>query len=88
MVSLFLTAVSEPRSVPIGVPVAETRCDVGEVDVGEGDDAAVGEVAGGRDLLGDRADQILRGDHRRVVGAGDGDVDLLGDQAAIAGRRG
>ena len=47
------------------------------------DGAAVGEVAGRRDLLGDRADEILRGDHRRVVGAGDGDVDLPGDQAAV-----
>ena len=46
-------------------------------------DAAVGEVAGRRDLLGDRADEVLRGDHRRVVGAGDGDVDLPGDQAAV-----
>ena len=25
----------------------------------------------------------VRGDHRRIVGAGDGDVDLLGDQAAV-----
>src|SRR5438309_615867 len=57
--------------------------DVGEVDVGEGDDAAVGQVAGRRDLLGDRADEILRGDHGGIVGAGDGDVDLLGDQAAV-----
>ena len=56
---------------------------VGEVDVGEGDGAAVGQIAGRGDLLGDRADEILRGDHRRVVGAGDGDVDLLGDQAAV-----
>ena len=56
---------------------------VGEVDVGEGDDAAVGQVARRGDLFGDRADEILRGDHRRIVGAGDGDVDLLGDQAAV-----
>ena len=40
-------------------------------------------LPGRRDLLGDRADEILRGDHRRVVGAGDGDVDLPGDQAAV-----
>src|SRR5205807_1568727 len=44
---------------------------------------AVGQVAGRRDLLGDRADEILRGDHGGIVGAGDGDVDLLGDQAAV-----
>src|SRR5438477_494530 len=56
---------------------------VGEVDVAEGDGAAVDQVAGGRDLLGDRADQIRRGDDRRVVGAGDGDVYLLGDDAAV-----
>jgi len=30
-----------------------------------------------RDLLGDRAGQILGGDHGRIIGAGDGDVDLL-----------
>ena len=35
------------------------------------------------DLFGDRTDEILRGDHRRIVGAGDGDVDLPGDQAAV-----
>ena len=65
-----------PRRPPIGVPVAEP-VHVGEVDVGEGDGAAVGQVAGRGDLLGDRADDILRRDHRRIVGAGDGDVDLL-----------
>ena len=56
---------------------------VGKVDVGEADRAAVGQVAGRRDLLGDRADESCRGDHWRVVGAGDGDVDLPGDQAAV-----
>src|SRR6185436_20698035 len=56
---------------------------VGEVDVGEGDDAAVGQVARRGDLFGDCTNEILRGDHRPIVGAGDGDVDLLGDQAAV-----
>ena len=56
---------------------------VGEVDVGEGDGAAVGQVARRGNLFGDCTDEILRGDHRRVVGAGDGDVDLPGDQAAV-----
>ena len=68
---------------PIGRAGGRNQMHVGEVDVGEADGAAVGQVAGRGDLLGDRADQILRGDHRRVVGAGDGDVDLLGDQAAV-----
>src|SRR2546423_14105433 len=54
-----------------------------EVDVGESDDATVGEVAGRGDLLGDGADQILRGDHRHIIAAGDGDVDLPGDHAAV-----
>src|SRR6185503_1359674 len=36
-----------------------------------------------RDLLGDGTGEILRGDHRGIVGAGDGDVDLLGDEAAV-----
>src|SRR5258706_4618263 len=35
------------------------------------------------DQLGNRADEILRGDDGRVVGAGDGDVDLPGDQTAV-----
>ena len=83
-----MTAVSEPRSVPIGVPVAETRCtSVRSTSVKVMMPLSV-RLPAGRDLLGDRADQILRGDHRRIIGAGDGDVDLLGDEAAIAGRRG
>ena len=65
------------------MPVAETQMHVGEVDVGEGDGAAVGQVARRGDLFGDRTDEVLRGDQRRIVGAGDGDVDLLGDQAAV-----
>src|SRR5258705_410064 len=56
---------------------------VGEVDVVEGDDADVARVGGWGDVVGDGDDEILRGDHRRVVGARDGDVDLLGDQAAV-----
>ena len=60
------------------------QVDVGEVDIGEGDRAAVGEVAGGGDLLGDRADEILRGDQRGVIGAGDGDRNVLRDGRAVA----
>src|SRR5207249_3120205 len=56
---------------------------VGEVHVIESDDAAVTEVAGRCDLLGHRADQVLRRDHRRIVGAGDRDIDLPGDEATI-----
>src|SRR5205085_603880 len=40
---------------------------VGEVDVGGADDDAVGEVAGGGDVFGAGADEILGGDHRDVV---------------------
>ena len=44
---------------------------VGKVDIGERDDAAVGQVASRAELLGHRADQVFGGDHRCVVGAGD-----------------
>jgi len=31
--------------------------------------------------------QILGGDHGRIIGAGDGDVDLLGDQPPLPSSR-
>ena len=38
-----------------------------KVEVAETDGAGISEITGGRDLLGDRTDEILRGDDRRVV---------------------
>src|SRR5207249_5011143 len=57
---------------------------VGEIDVGEGNRAAVGEVAGAvdGDVLGDRAIAV-GGDDRGLVGAGDGDGDALGGGAGV-----
>ena len=61
---------------------------VGEVDVGEGDGAAVGQVARRRDLLGDRAD-----DDPCAVITGASLVPVMvtsivpGDQRRRAGRR-
>ena len=48
---------------------------VGQVDIGEGDGAAVGQVAGRGDQLGHVAGEVLGYDHRRVIGAGDGHRD-------------
>src|SRR5260221_532822 len=56
---------------------------VGEVDVGEGDDACVREIAVWGDKLGARAVEIWSGDVGRAVVAGDGDVDLPGNQTAV-----
>ena len=47
---------------------------VGQIDVGEGDGAAVGEIADRGDQLGHAAGDVGRRHHRRVVGAGDGDA--------------
>ena len=43
-----------------GSPVGDTAVHVGQVDVGEADGAAVGQVAGRRHRLGDRAGDIGR----------------------------
>ena len=58
---------------------------VGEIDVAEGDSAGGDLVAGPMALrvLGDRASECLGADHRRVVGAGNGDDDVLRDDAAV-----
>src|SRR5207302_142453 len=53
---------------------------VGEIDVGERHRAAIGERDGG--VFGDRAVGV-RGDERVFVGAGDGDGDVLGGEAAV-----
>ena len=45
---------------------------VGEIDIGEGNITAVGEIAGWGDQLGDSAGNVAAGDHGHVVGAGDG----------------
>src|SRR5207237_1342054 len=57
---------------------------VGQIDVGEGYRAAAGEVAAAidGDVLGDRAIGV-GGDDRILVGAGDGDGDVLGGEAAV-----
>ena len=75
VVSVSLDRRQRAERAADGVTAADA-VHVGQVDVGEGDGAAVGQIAGRGDLLGHRADQIRRRDHRRIVGAGDGDVDL------------
>src|SRR6185436_15357308 len=57
---------------------------VGQIDVGEGDGAAVLEVAGRGGELGDGAGDVGCGDHRVVVGSGDGDRNGPVDQSAVA----
>ena len=54
-----------------------------QVDIRERDDAAIGQIAGRRHLFRHRAADILGRNDRLVIGAGDGDIDLLGDQAAV-----
>ena len=76
VVSLFLTAVSVPSAARPACRSPMTRCtSVRSTSVKVMVPLSVRLPAGG-DLLGDRA-MVLRGDHRRIVGAGDGDVDLL-----------
>ena len=58
--------------------------DIGQVHIRKADAATVGEIPGGRDLLGHRPGCRRGGQDRRVIGTGDGDVDLLGDGAALA----
>ncbi|MNX88043.1 hypothetical protein D3C86_1200000 [compost metagenome] len=55
---------------------------IAEVHVVEGDRAAVAQGRRRR-ILGHRRGGIGRADRRRVVGAGDGHVDLPGDHAAV-----
>ena len=57
---------------------------IGEVDIGEADAAGAGEIPGGDNLLGHGASCCRRSQNRRVVGFGDGDVDLFGREAAVA----
>src|SRR5256885_11511932 len=46
--------------------------------------SGVGQIAGRGDLLGDRAGDVCRRHHRRIVGAGDGDGNRASHGAAIA----
>src|SRR5205085_1514895 len=57
---------------------------VGEIDVGEGYRAAAGQIPAAVDtgVLGDGAIGV-GGDDRVFVGAGDGDGDVLGGEAAV-----
>ena len=43
---------------------------VGQVNIGKGDRAAVGQAAKGNEHLGQLAGDVGSGDHRRVVGTG------------------
>src|SRR3954447_25415933 len=79
---------AEGRAGPCVGAGRRNAVDVRQIDVGEGDRAAVGEVADRGDLLGHRADEDLRRDHRGVVGARDGDRDGLGDREAVVVREG
>ena len=56
---------------------------VGEINIGEADGAAIGQVVVGQTVLGDRTDEILRGDDRRVIGASDGHREWAADDAAV-----
>ena len=51
---------------------------VGQVDIGEGDGAAVGEIAPGVTSSVTAAGDIGRRNDRRIVGAGDVDVTVRG----------
>src|SRR5437899_1453378 len=83
VVSVFLTAVSVSTNRPDRGAGGRYHMHVGEFVVGEGAGSTLFPYTTLFRSFGDRTDEILRGDHRRVVGAGDGDVDLLGDQTAV-----
>ena len=79
------SAVSVPSALPSRHGASRRHAvHVGQIDVGEGDGAAVGQVANRGDQLGHPAGHVRRRDHRRVVGAGDGDGTRSGDGAAMA----
>src|SRR5258706_468331 len=78
-------AISGEREGAVGAGRAGLYVEVGLalVDIGDGQRAAGGDVGGGApDVFGDRAGRAPA-DHRDVVGAVDGNVDLLGDHAAV-----
>ena len=60
---------------------------VGQVDIGKGDAPLSVRLPAGCTCSVTAPIRSLRGDDRRVVGAGDGDVDLFGRRCRRAGRR-
>ena len=57
--------------------------EIGQIDIGEGECSAVGEVANGGDEFGDSAGDLGGRDDGRVVGASDRDRDGACNRAAV-----
>ena len=58
--------------------------DIGQINIGKGNRAAVGKVAGWCDLFCDGANEILRCYYRRVVRARDADNKVFSRYSAVA----
>ena len=85
----LLRATEDERRETVGLDRADRRDreggggQVGDVDIGEADRAAVAEQAAAAGFA-DRAGHVGGAEERNVVGAGDGDDEVLADHGAVA----